>query len=87
MCLPCNLILSLRVRDDLLVFEHENVIFKQLVVCCRAAKSGFFGAVGPVRIFAVLEIKLDFFEPVFTHEFVVVFFAYSQVTSKDDGVD
>lgn len=75
MRLPCNLVLPLRIRDDFFVLEHEDVVFKQLIVCCRAAKSGFLGAVGPVRIFAVLEIELDLFEPVFTHEFVVVSFA------------
>lgn len=35
----------------------------------------------------MLEIKLDLFEPVFTHEFVVVFFVQSQVTPVDNGVD
>lgn len=90
MRLPCNLVLPRWVRDDLLVLEHEHVVLEQLVVCHGATQSGFLGAVGPVRIFAVLEVELDLFETLFTHEFVTFFAAAAaqrEVAPVNDGVD
>lgn len=80
-----NVVLAARVRDDLLVLEHEDVTVDQLVVSRGATKPAFLGSVSPVRIAAVLEIELDLVETLFTHKFFVTC-RVAQVPPKDDGV-
>lgn len=80
-----NLKLLGRVRDDLLVLEHELVAVEELIVRRRAAEPAFLGAVSAVWVFVVLEVVFDLVETLFTHEFVAL--AGRQVPPVDDGVD
>lgn len=94
MHLSGNLILPLRVGDDLLVLEHQPlatlrthdlvVARHELVVRGRATEPAFFRPVRPVRVLAVLEVEADLVEALFGYE---VFALRTQVAAVDDGVD
>ncbi len=84
---PRDVVLALRVRDDLLVLEHQDVAVEELIVRRRAAQSAFLSAVSSVRVPSVLEIELDLVETFFTHKILAAACAVSKVPSVDDGVD
>lgn len=80
-----NLVLPRRVRDDLLVLEHELVPVQQLVMRGGAAQAALLRAVGAVGILAVLEVVLDLVEALLAHQLLGL--AGGQVPAVDDGVD
>ncbi len=80
---PRNLILLLRVGDDLLVFEHETVIVQQLVVNGGAAQATLFGAIRAIGVFTVLEVEFDLVEALLGDK---VFPVGTQISAVDDCI-
>lgn len=80
-----NLVLPRRVRDDLLVLEHELVPVQQLVMRGGAAQAALLCAISAVGILAVLEVVLDLVEALLAHQLLGL--AGCQVPAVDDGVD
>ena len=96
MNLSRNLILALRVGDDLLILEHQPlttlgsgggglvVAGDELVVGGGGAQAALLGAVGAVGVLAMLEVEANLVEALLGDE---VFALGAQVAAVDDGVD
>lgn len=86
-----DLILSLWIRHNLFVLQHQSLstfgaVFsgQQLVMRSRRAKSRFLGAVSTMGIFSMLEVEANLVKSFFADK-ILAFGA--KVSAVDDGVD
>jgi hypothetical protein len=83
-----NLILPLRVGNDLLAFEPELLRLVilgrcKLVMRGSAAKTTFLRSIGTIRILSVLKIEADFVKTLFRNKVVLL----PKVTTIDDRIN
>jgi hypothetical protein len=84
----CDFILALRVGDDFFPLEPQLLRLVigpggELVVCGCGPQTAFFGTVGTIGVFAVLEVEANLVKALFGDKVVVL----AQVAPIDDGVD
>jgi hypothetical protein len=83
-----NLILPLRICNDLFAFEPELLRLvilarREFVMSGSAAETALLRPIGTVRILAILEIEPDLIEAVFRDKVVLL----AKVAPVDDRVD
>jgi hypothetical protein len=85
---PCNLVLLLRIRDNLLALEPQLlrlIVFPghKLVMGCGTTEAALLRSIGAVGILSVLQVEANLVEALFGHELVVL----AKISAVDDGVD